>query len=33
MDLDKRVIQSNQNVNVCGYEKWSGYMVDKWYQW
>jgi hypothetical protein len=30
MDLEKRVIQLNQDMHVCGYEEWSGYMVDKW---
>jgi hypothetical protein len=28
MDPEKRVVQSNQDVYVYGYEKWSGYMVE-----
>jgi hypothetical protein len=28
MDPEKRVIQSNQDVHVCGYEEWSGYIVE-----
>jgi hypothetical protein len=27
MDPEKRVIQLNQDVHVCGYEEWNGYMV------
>jgi hypothetical protein len=27
MDPEKRVIQSNQDIHVCGYEEWNEYMV------
>jgi len=28
MDPEKQVVQSNQDVYVYGYEKWSGYLVE-----